>query len=469
MATITPAPFESLVAAVGQENVVTGGDTLEALSKDFYWYSPVLRRLLTDKRADVAVRPANLEELRAVLAACARARLPVVARGGGTGNYGQCVPLHGGVVVDLSRMDKFEVTPEGLLRAEPGARLGQIEPAARAVGWEMRCLPSTWVKSSIAGFFCGGSGGIGSITWGGIASGDNVRSVTLMTCEESPRLVRLEERDSLRALHTYGTTGVMIEIEMRLAPRRSYDQLIVASADWGKLVDWTDAAARNSSWPKRNVSQFEAPILATFKPLQKHLVAEEHASFLLVEQSVTADVVASAEAAGLALRYRAPLAEPLKPPYITDYTWNHSTLWVLKTYPEYTYLQAGFGEKFRDQFAQLRERFPGEIFLHLLWTAGNPKTMRGVEDGRLLTGEKVGLGGIPIVAFRDEARLNEIIAFCEEIGVSIANPHVYTLEDGGRHPNIEAKRALKTDTDPHGLLNPGKMRSYPNNPFAKAT
>ncbi len=59
-------------------------------------------------------------------------------------------------------------------------------------------MPSTWVKCTMGGFFCGGSGGIGSITWGGINAPGNVKSVTMMTCEEEPRLVRLEEAESLQ-------------------------------------------------------------------------------------------------------------------------------------------------------------------------------------------------------------------------------------------------------------------------------
>ena len=48
---------EKLRAIVGADNVVDSGETLEALSKDFYWYSPVLKRQLEEKRADLAVRP----------------------------------------------------------------------------------------------------------------------------------------------------------------------------------------------------------------------------------------------------------------------------------------------------------------------------------------------------------------------------------------------------------------------------
>ncbi|MFZ1056742.1 MAG: FAD-binding oxidoreductase, partial [Opitutaceae bacterium] len=193
-----------LRALVGAADFIGGGESLETLSKDYYWYSPVLKRQLDDKQADMAVRPGSMEELRAVVAACWRARVPVVARGAGTGNYGQCVPLHGGVVVDFSRLDRILSLEAGVARVEAGARLGTIEGEARMAGWELRCMPSTWMKSTMGGFLCGGSGGIGSITWGGINAPGNVKSVTMMTCEENPRLVRLEEAESLKALHTYG-------------------------------------------------------------------------------------------------------------------------------------------------------------------------------------------------------------------------------------------------------------------------
>jgi FAD/FMN-containing dehydrogenase len=454
-----------LRARIGAQNVIDGGDALESLSKDFYWYSPVLRRQLDDKRADLAVRPGDLGELRAVVAACCRARVPVVPRGAGTGNYGQCVPLYGGVVVDFSRLDRILSLDGGVARVEAGARLGTIEAEARRIGWELRCMPSTWVKSTMGGFFSGGSGGVGSITWGGINAPGNVKSVTMLTCEEEPRLVRLEEEASLKALHTYGTTGLMVEIEMRLAPKVDYDQLILSSPDWDRLLSWSDGAARRIDWRKRLVTQFEWPIPSYFKPLAKHLRPGEAVTFLLIDRAQAAEAVASAAAAGVACTYQKPLSDPPKPPFLTDYTWNHTTLWAIKADPTITYVQAGFGRNFREQFAELRRRFPGEILLHLEWTAGNAKMMRG--NAVALNPDAVVTGGIPLVFFKSEGRLNEILGCCDEIGVYIANPHTYYLEDGGRHPNIVDKRALKAEVDPNALLNPGKMKTYPVNPFAQ--
>jgi FAD/FMN-containing dehydrogenase len=453
-----------LRALVGAENLIDGGESLETLSKDFYWYSPVLCRLIEDKRADMAVRPGSVDELRRVVAACSRAGVPVVARGAGTGNYGQCVPLYGGVVIDFSRMDRILSLEGGVARVEAGARLGVIEAEGRKAGWELRCMPSTWVKCTMGGFLCGGSGGIGSITWGGINAPGNVKSLTIMTCEAEPRLVRLEEGECLKALHTYGTTGLMVEIEMRLAPKIDYEQLIFSSADWDKLLDWTDAAARRIEWRKRLVTQFEWPIPSYFKPLVKFLRTGDAITFLLVDRAQAEEVVANAAAAGIGCVYRRPLTDPPKPPFLTDYTWNHTTLWAIKADPSITYLQSGFGSNFREQFAELRRRFPGEILFHLEWTAGNSKMLRG--NAVAHNADAVVAGGIPLVFFKSEERLDEIRRCCEEIGVFIANPHTVFLEEGGRHPNIADKRAFKAEVDPGALLNPGKMKTYPINPFA---
>jgi FAD/FMN-containing dehydrogenase len=68
---------------------------------------------------------------------------------------------------------------------------------------------------------------------------------------------------------------------------------------------------------------------------------------------------------------------------------------------------------------------------------------------------------LPVVRYTTTERLNEIIRLHEENGISIANPHVYTLEDGSRHKKADSDQlGFKHEVDPMGLLNPGKMRSF---------
>jgi len=115
--------------------VLTTPSVLERLSHDFYWYSPILRPQLADKCGDLAVQPVSDDEVRAVMRYAGVHEIPVTVRGAGTGNYGQCVPLRGGIILDLSLMDKLEdITEDGVAVCQPGLRLGMLETEARKHG-----------------------------------------------------------------------------------------------------------------------------------------------------------------------------------------------------------------------------------------------------------------------------------------------------------------------------------------------
>ncbi len=186
---------DGVVAALSQvvadpARVITAPAVLDRLSHDFYWYSPILRPQLAAKTGEVAVQPVSVDEVLAVMRFAVGHEIPVTVRGAGTGNYGQCVPLQGGIVLDLALMDKLEgITPDGVAVCQPGLRLGALETEARKLGWELRMYPSTLVKASVGGFLAGGSGGIGSVTHGGLRDFDTVRAFEVVTMEDEPRVV----------------------------------------------------------------------------------------------------------------------------------------------------------------------------------------------------------------------------------------------------------------------------------------
>ncbi len=67
---------------------------------------------------------------------------------------------------------------------------------------------------------------------------------------------------------------------------------------------------------------------------------------------------------------------------------------------------------------------------------------------------------LQVVRFTTEERLNEIIRYHEEKGILIFNPHTYILEDGGMKTINVEQLEFKKQVDPHGLLNPGKMKAW---------
>ena len=428
--------------------VLTAPAVLDRLSHDFYWYSPVLRPKLAHKNGDVAVQPISVDEILAVLRYAGRFEVPVTVRGAGTGNYGQCVPLEGGIVLDLSLMDKLEgITPDGVAVCQPGLRLGALETEARKQGWELRMYPSTLVKASVGGFLAGGSGGIGSVTHGGLRDFDTVRAFEVVTMEEEPRVVLHEGAAVHEILHAWGTNGVLTRIWFALAPAVEWVQFTAAFDRYEKAFGFTEAVATDPAWSKRLATVFEWPIPSFFTPIKK-IVRERKSLVLIMIEAAQAEALEdAAKAAGGEVTFSGAFEGPRTQPLLSDYTWNHTTLWAMKADPAYTYLQCGFSaSECREQFRKLRARYGEEILFHIEFMKNG--------DGIVIP------GAIPVVRFTTEERLNEMIAFCRSIGVFVANPHVNYLEDGGRFRPDNIQLMAKQKYDPRGLLNPGKMISF---------
>ena len=138
-----------------------------------------------------------------VAAACVRHKVPITARGGGTGNYGQAVPLQGGVVLDMTALDTIEWQRPGMLRVGPGRKMIDIDRETRPDGWELRMHPSTKRSATIGGFVAGGSGGVGSVTWGGLREPGNVAAARIVTMEAEPRIIELREAEAQAVNHAY--------------------------------------------------------------------------------------------------------------------------------------------------------------------------------------------------------------------------------------------------------------------------
>ena len=450
---MTPPLEDSLRTMVADpERVSAAPQVVNRLSRDFYWYSPVLRKLLDGKSADVVVHPLNVAEIQEVLRYCYAHDIPVTARGSGTGNYGQSVPLHGGVLLDLSRMDQLEsITPEGVAVCQPGLRLGTLETEARKTGWELRCYPSTVAKASVGGFVAGGSGGIGSVAHGGLRDFATVRAIDVVTMEDPPRLIHHEGEGIHDILHAWGTNGIITRVWLALTPSVEWAQCVLAFDTFEQAFDFSQAIATSAEWTKRLITTFEWPIPSFFSPVRTLAPDGKSLIFLLIAEEQRAKLEAAARAAGGTVTLSAPYNGLRTTPLLSDYTWNHTTLWAMKFDPEYTYLQCGFDPvRVRDQFALLKQRFGDEILFHIEFM----KNGQGV----------VVPGSIPVVRFSTEARLNEMIDYCREVGVTVANPHVNNVEGGGRYRSDNVQLMAKHRYDAKGLLNPGKMAT-----FAKAT
>jgi len=450
MTTITADPARALRVADELPDLdwITDASRVGRLSQDFSWFSPVLKRELAGMTADIAVRPRTEDEMRRLVAACARARVPMTLRGSGTGNYGQSVPVQGGVLIDMSGYNAFGWVRHGVGRAQAGMRLADFDKLARPHGWELRCMPSTFRTATLGGLFGGGFGGVGSITYGPVGVPGNVLGIKVMTVEPEPRVLELRGADALLLHHTYGTNGIVLELEMALAPALPWVEAIAVFDTFDAALLFCDRITVMSGLAKREVGFFSATVNAYLTGLADYLPAGRHAAMLSLDEAAEPAMKDLLAAHGGRITYRRTAAEvQATNRTILEYTWNHTTLHALKVDKTLTYIQSAFDPVRKIEQVQALERALGdEVLMHLEFLRNREGLFSCI--------------GLQLVRYTSDARLDEVMRIYREHGVTINNPHVWRVEDGkagGLAPGIvETKQRY----DPLGLLNPGKLRSW---------
>jgi FAD/FMN-containing dehydrogenase len=214
-------------------------------SRDFFWYSPVLKRRLDHVTGDLVVSPKTEAEVIQVVRAAFRHGVPITPRGAGTGNYGQAMPLSGGIVLSLAEMTRVKAVGPGRVTAEAGAVMERLDDEVRAVtGQELRMHPSTYRTATLGGFIAGGSGGVGSIRWGGLRDAGNILRLRVVTCEAEPRVLDLIGEDIQKVSHAYGTNGIITEVEMPLAPAFDWVDAVIGFDDVNAAAAFADRLGR---------------------------------------------------------------------------------------------------------------------------------------------------------------------------------------------------------------------------------
>ena len=425
--------------------IITDPTQRTRLSKDFSWFSPVLKEFLEGYTADVVVKPRTETEMAQVAAACVRHGVPLTVRGSGTGNYGQATPLEGGVVMDLSGYNQPVWLAGGAARVQTGIRLADIDKWARPQGWEIRMASSTFRLATAGGFFAGGFGGVGSVTYGPMAERGNVLGCRAMTLEAEPRFEELRGDDALDLHHAYGVNGVVTELEFAMAPRMRWLEALVAFDDFMAAARFGQSLAASAGVVKKLITVLAAPIPELIGLEAKVGTGRPVALVLIAENAREPLEETAAEHGGEVVLLR---DEEEAPPHdsLVEHTWNHTTLRALKQNKDITYLQSGFRPgKNLEQVEHLYRHFGDEVMMHLEFLRVDGMTT---------------CSGLQLVRYTTRARLEEIIAYHEGQDVHIANPHTHVLEDGNKK-SIDARQLEKKRRfDPHGLLNPGKMRAW---------
>lgn len=429
---------------LGNIKYITEEEQVKKLSQDYYYFSPILVEKLADKKGDLVVIPTSEEEILKIAQICVKYQIPLTVRGAGTGNYGQCIPLNGGIILDMTEMKKIKWIKSGVACVDAGIKMSVLEREVNKQGWELRMIPSTYKIATLGGFIGGGSGGIGSINYGQLRDRGNVHKIRVVTLEKEPRIIELIGDETQQVNHAYGTNGIITEIEIPLAPAYNWLDIIVVFNDFINGVKFGQALSDSDGIIKKLVSIHAHPIPSYFTALQSYLPEEKHCALLTIANQSLLPLQELVKEYKGEITYQ-PKKEEKNPLKLIEFTWNHTTFHARNIDPTITYLQTFFWSI--EQIEKMYQYFGDEVMIHLEF---------------LRVGGRAIPAGLQLVKYTSEERLNEIIKFHEYHGATIANPHTYILEDGGRKKVEPEQLKFKQMVDPFGLMNQGKMRAWNN-------
>ncbi len=424
--------------------VLDDTNDLKRLSRDFYNYSPILQSKLDGCMADLVVRPKSIQAALEVAKKCWELSLHLTIRGSGTGNYGQSVPLSGGVVMQMNCLNKVETfyPDTGFVKVQTGCLMSELNNVLKHKGRELRLLPSTWRTATIGGFISGGSGGIGSVKWGFLRDPGNLIGLDVITLNESPKLIQLDTQESEAINHAYGTNGIITSLTLSTDIKHSWHYIVINCTNLEEAINIlkiclgaaielklgtileVGIVEKMPKWFNENSISNKVLIQSTLDGIKTvEMICKKH-SLKIENFGEENDLVSG----------------------ISDLVWNHTTLQLRAKDKSWTYLQMLLPfDKEMELIDNLRSCYGRKILWHI-----EAVSQHGVPR----------LAALPVFKWTDENELNEIISNCKQNGAIIFNPHSLTVEGGGLGVIDSDQVKAKLRFDPKGLLNPGKLEGW---------
>lgn len=210
-------------------------DTLE----ERYAYSQDATNLREIKNiADAVVFVETAEDVQAVVKIANKHKTPVICRGAGTNVVGACSVVHGGIILNFSKMNKIkEISRENMTAiVEPGAVLGDLQKEAQKLGLFYPPDPSNLAVSTIGGSIAQNSGGAKSFKYG--TTKDYVIDLKVVMANgeilhTGANTIKNATGYNLGSLFagSEGTLGIIVEATLKLIPMPESKKVLMAYFD----------------------------------------------------------------------------------------------------------------------------------------------------------------------------------------------------------------------------------------------
>ena len=277
------AVLEELRQIVGADNVIDGGEVFDSYAHDE----------TVGLRADpeAVVRITSTEDVSAVLRLAQRERIPVTPRGGGYGLSGGAVPVHGGIVLAMEKMNRIlEIDQKNLMvTVEPGVFTGDIHRAVEAEGLFYPPDPASQDSCTIGGNLAEGAGGPRAVKYG--VTKDYVCGLEAVlpsgeVIQCGGKLVKNVTGYNLTQLlvGSEGTLAVITKIILRLLPQPKVQvDLLVPYDDFQAAADTVSDIISHRIVPSTIEFMEQDSILAVEKLLGRELPYRDAAAQLLIQ------------------------------------------------------------------------------------------------------------------------------------------------------------------------------------------
>lgn len=187
---------------------------------------------------DAVVFVENIEQVLKVVKIANEQMTPIICRGAGTNTVGACVPIHGGIVLNFSKMNKIlEINPENMTaRVQPGVVVGDLQKAVEKQGLFYPPDPSNLKISTIGGSIAQNSAGARCFKYG--ATKDYI--IDMLVVMANGELIRTGSNTIKNAtgynlgsifIGSEGTLGIVVEATIKLIPKPEETQVIMAYFD----------------------------------------------------------------------------------------------------------------------------------------------------------------------------------------------------------------------------------------------
>jgi glycolate oxidase len=445
-----------LARRLGAHKVVDDPDLLAELAKDESHAAP--------RMPDLAVRADSADDVRAVLELAAAHEVPVVARGGGTGKSGGAIPVDGGIVLDLRRMNRIaEIDRENLVAvAEPGVITGALQAAVEAEGLFYPPDPNSLETCTLGGNAAHNAGGPRAFKYGVTREYVLGARVALMggrAIRTGKRTVKGVAGYDLTALlvGSEGTLGVFTELTLRLVRKPAEIATLLVRMPDEIAAGWAVARIVAAGLVPRVIEFMDAIAVETLRAAGAGGVPANTGALLLVEVDGPDAAGVERDASRLAeIAEAAGAIEVL----MARHGGEREQLWAARrTLSDAIKKRARF--KVAEDVAVPRAQAPGLL-----------EGLRAIAERRRVCIPSYGHAGdgnyhVNVLwddeGFDPEPVLAEIFGLALSLGGTITGEHGVGLTKRaylGMELDPEAialQRELKRVFDPKGLMNPGKI------------